>query len=117
MCLTVLTFTKSHANNIVLLVLELYINGIIFCLVFWDLIIPLIMFLRFIHAQLCVAVVHSFPLMSILWGEYIIIDLSILCLRDICVVFNNVYCYKDSPGAHIRDKMKKRTGCLKYFNS
>lgn len=84
------TFTKIHVINIVLLVLELYINGIIFCLVFWDLIIPLIMFLRFIHVLLCVAIVHSFALMSILWGEYNIIYLSVLCLRIICAVFSSV---------------------------
>lgn len=85
-----LTFIKTHANNIVLLVLELYINGIILCLIFWDLIIPLIMLLRFIHAQLCGAAVHPFPLMSILWGEYIVIHLSIFGLMGICTVFSFV---------------------------
>ena len=74
-----------------------------FYLVFWGLIIPLIMFLRFIHAQLYVAVVHSFPLISVLWGEYIIIHVFILCLIDICVVFsfvfNYVYYYDHVPGA------------------
>lgn len=84
------TFTKIHVINIVLLILELCINGIIFCLAFWDLIIPLIMFLRFIHAQLCVAIVHSFPMMSILWGEYNIIHLSVLCWKYICAVFSYV---------------------------
>lgn len=84
------TFTKIHVINIVLLVLELYIYGIIFCLVFWDLIIPLIIFLRFIHALLCVDIVHSFALMSILWSEYNIIHLFVLCLRDICAVLSYV---------------------------
>lgn len=85
-----LPFIKIHANNLVLLVLELYINGIIFSLVLWDLIILLIMFLRFLHVQLCAAVVHSIPQTSILWSEYFIIQLSTLCLMGICVIFSSV---------------------------
>ena len=84
-----LTFIKIHANNLILLVLELYINGIILSLVFWAFIL-LIMFLRFLHVQLCAAVVHSIPQTSILWSEYFIIQLSTLCLRGICVIFSAV---------------------------